>query len=111
MNAEKLLAEYDGTYKYINAATGKEMPGTKCLLIKYDWIIDGVNLCPDEGFTQGALRGSIDAGHAAISDKKTDKERFGKKFVRKVSGKSATGNDILMDTNDSSVDFELKSAK
>lgn len=111
MTADKLLAEYDGTYKYINAATGTEMPGTKCLLIDYSWIIDGINLCPDEGFTQGALRASVDAGHAAISEKKTDKERFGKKFVRKISGKSAKGHNVLMDTNDSSVDFEVVSAK
>ena len=87
------------------------MPGTKCLLIDYSWIIDGINLCPDEGFTQGALRASVDAGHAAISEKKTDKERFGKKFVRKISGKSAKGHNVLMDTNDSSVDFEVVSAK
>ncbi len=111
MTADKLLAEYDGTYKYINSATGTEMPGTKCLLIDYNWIIDGINLCPDEGFTQGALRASVDAGHAAISEKKTDKERFGKKFVRKISGKSALGHNVLMDTNDSSVDFEVVSAK
>lgn len=110
MDGEKLAAEYDGTYKYIGA-TGTEMTGTKCLRISYDWIIDGINLCPDEGFTRNALRGSVDAGRAAISAKKTDKERFGKKFARKVAGKSAAGHDVLMDTNDSSVDFEVLPVK
>lgn len=111
MTAEKFLAEYDGTYKYISSVTQKEMTGSKCYLVKYDWIIDGVNLCPTESWIQGALSTSIDASYAAITEKKTDKNRFGKKFVRKVSGVSAAGNTILMDTNDSAKDFEIVSAK
>lgn len=111
MTAETFLAEQDGTYKYINSTTGKEMTGSKAYLIKYDWIIDGVNLSPVESWTEGALSGSVDAGYAAISDAKMDKNRFGKKFVRKVSGVSALGNTVLMDTNDSAADFEVVSAK
>ncbi|MCM1355094.1 MAG: DUF4876 domain-containing protein [Staphylococcus sp.] len=111
MTAEKFLAENDGTYKYVNAVTGKEMNGTKCYLVKYEWILDGVNLCPDESWTSGALSTAVDASHAAISEAKTDKNRFGKKFVRKNSGVSAAGNTILMDTNDSANDFDIVSAK
>lgn len=111
MTAEQFLAEQAGDYKYVNAATGKEMSGTKCYLIKCDWILDGVNLSPVEGWVKGALSVTVDAGYAAISQAKLDKNRFGKKFVRKVSGVSPDGNNVLMDTNDSSNDFEVVSAK
>ncbi|WP_300506454.1 DUF4876 domain-containing protein [uncultured Duncaniella sp.] len=111
MTAETFLAQQAGDYTYINAATGKEMNGTKCYLIKYDWILDGVNLCPNESWTSGALSTSVDASHAAISDAKTDPNRFGKKFVRKVAGVSAAGNTVLKDTNDSANDFEVVSAR
>lgn len=107
MNPEQFLSEYDGTYKYINTATGKEMNSTKCYLIKYEWIIDGVNLCPTEKWTTGALSTTADISYAAISDKNADKNRFGKKLVRRVSGTSAAGNTVLMDTNDSASDFEV----
>lgn len=111
MTAEKFLTEQAGDYKYINAATGIELSGTKCYLIKYDWILDGVNLSPVENWVQGALSVTVDAGYAAISQAKLDKNRFGKKFVRKVSGVSSQGNNVLMDTNDSTNDFEVASAK
>lgn len=111
MTAETFLAQQNGEYKYVNAATGKEMAGTKCYLIKYDWIIDGVNLCPTEKYTSGVLRSDVDMSYAAISDKNSDKNRFGKKFARKKSGTSPAGNAILMDTNDSASDFEIVSVK
>ncbi len=111
MTAEKLLSEYKGDYEYINSATGTHMTGTKCYLISYDWILDGVNLCPDEKWTMGALSAKCDISHAAISENNADKNRFGKKFVRKTAGVSAEGNTILMDTNDSATDFEIVSAK
>lgn len=111
MTAEKFLAENTGDYEYINAATGKKMNGTKCYLINYDWIIDGVNLCPTEKWTSGALSAACDMSYAAISEKNADKNRFGKKFTRKITGVSAEGNNVLMDTNDSASDFEVTSVK
>ncbi|MBD5322159.1 MAG: DUF4876 domain-containing protein [Bacteroides sp.] len=111
MTAESYLAQYDGTYKYVNAATGIEMTGTKCYVIKNEWILDGVNLCNDEQWIRGSLSAAIDMSYASISTKKSDTNRFGKKFVRKVAGKSPAGNDVLMDTNDSAADFELVSAR
>lgn len=111
MTAETFLAQQDGTYTYINAATGKEMTGNKCYLIKYEWILDGVNLCPTEKWVQGALSVATDMSYAAISEKNSDKNRFGHKFVRKTSGVSAAGNTILMDTNDSAADFEVVAVK
>lgn len=111
MTAEKFLEENVGTYQYINQATQKEMTGNKAYLVKYEWILDGVNLCPTEKFTTTALAPSVDAGYAAISDKNVDPARFGKKFARKSAGKSLAGNAVLQDTNDSSADFEVVPAK
>ena len=109
MTAEKYLADYIGDYTYIAAATGKEMTAGKCYRIPFDWILDGVNLCPTEAFTVSALDSSIDMSYSAVSDKNNDKNRYGKAFVRRISGTSPVGNAILMDTNDSANDFEVKS--
>ncbi|MCM1519756.1 MAG: DUF4876 domain-containing protein [Lachnoclostridium sp.] len=111
MTAENYLAQYDGTYTYISETTGKEMNGTKCYLIKNDWILDGVNLCNDEQWVKGSLSTAVDMSYASISTKKSDASRFGKKFARKVAGTSAAGNTVLMDTNDSASDFEVVSAR
>ena len=70
-----------------------------------------MNLCNDEQWTQGALSTAIDMSYASISTKKSDANRFGKKFVRKVSGTSPAGKVVLMDTNDSASDFEVVSAR
>lgn len=107
MTAEKFLADFKGDYTYITAATGKEMTGTKCYRIPYDWILDGVNLCPTEVYTTSALSPTIDMSYAAISEKNSDKTRFGKAFMRRQAGISAAGISILMDTNDSAKDFEI----
>lgn len=111
MTAESYLANYDGTYKYINTVTGTEMNGTKCYLIDNDWILDGVNLCNDEQWVKGALSTSVDMSYASISTKKSDTNRFGKKYVRKVAGVSPEGNTVLKDTNDSASDFEVVNAR
>ena len=111
MTAEKFLSERNGEYQYVNAATGKTLNGTNAYLIDYAWIIDGVNLCTTEDFTETALSARIDAGYAAISDKKADKKRFGRKLVRKRAGVSAVGNTVLMDTDNSASDFEVVSVK
>ncbi len=111
MTAETFLADYVGDYTYISSVTGKEMAGTKCYRIPLSWIIDGVNLCPTEVFTIAALDSSVDMSYAAISDVNADKNRFGKMFARRVAGQSAAGNTILMDTDDSARDFEIKSVK
>lgn len=111
MTAQSFIAGNDGTYEYINAPTGTKMTATKCFLIKNEWIIDGVNFCNDEQWIKGALSVTVDMSYASISTMKADKNRFGKKFVRKVTGISAAGNKVLMDTNDSANDFELVSAR
>ena len=111
MTVESFLADYVGDYTYISSVTGKEMAGNKCYRIPLGWIIDGVNFCPTEVFTISSLDSSVDMSYAAISDVNSDKNRFGKMFVRRVSGTSSAGNVVLMDTDDSARDFEIKSVK
>lgn len=111
MNVETFLASQQGDYEYINAATGKQMTGNKCYLIKPEWIIDGVNLCPTETHKQNVLPTSVDISFAAISDKNNDKTRFGKKFARRTLGTSVGGHTLLLDTNDSANDFEVTAVK
>lgn len=111
MTMERFLVEQKGEYDYINASTGIQMHAQNCFLIKHDWIIDGVNLCPTEKFIEPVLPSAIDCSYAAISDKNSDINRYGKKFARKQSGTSAGGNILLQDTNNSAVDFEIVSAR
>lgn len=111
MTADTYLADYKGDYTYISATTGAEMAGTKCYRIPLDWILDGVNLCPTSVYTMSSLDPSIDMSYAAISENNNDKNRFGRKFARRVSGLSPLGNTVLMDTDDSARDFEILPVK
>ncbi len=110
MTAERFVDEQASTYTYIGA-TGKEMSNSNNKLIKYEWILDGVNLCPTEVWQRNSLSATVDMSYKAISDKNSDSNRFGKKFKRKTAGTSPAGNVILQDTNDSANDFEVVSAK
>lgn len=109
MTSEKYISEFNGEYKYL-AVTGKEMTG-KAYLIPNEWILDGVNLCIAQDFTQAALTATIDMSYASISIDKNITSRTGKKFVRRQAGTSPAGNTIVMDTNDSKNDFDVVSAK
>lgn len=114
MTADNFLADRKGDYKYKNSVTGKIMDGTKCYLVDYSWILDAVNLCPTETYNASSnltLSPVADASYAAVTEKKADKARFGRKFARKQAGISVNGNVVLQDTNDSGADFDIVSAK
>ena len=111
MTVDKYLAEYKGSYEYINSTTGSHMTKEKAYLIPNSWIIDGVNLSNAADFVQGALATSIDAGYAKISDITKDPNRFTKVFVRKTAFTAADGRVVLQDTDDSSADFLTTTAK
>lgn len=108
--AESYLAGYKGEYDYIST-TGSQMHKSKAYLIPNGWIIDGVNLSNSEQFVRGALAPSIDSSYASVSDKKSDPNRFGRKFVRKTSYTAPDGRVVLQDTDDSAADFQLVSVK
>lgn len=111
MTAESYVAEYKRPYTYIHPATGKEMTKQNACLIPNSWIVDGVNLGNRESYVHGALAPSIDASFACISEKNSDPQRFGRKFIRKSATTTADGRVILQDTDDSAADFILTQAK
>lgn len=110
MTVDKYLAEYKGSYDYLHPTTGTQMRKENAYLIPNNWIIDGVNLSNKEVFVRGALAVSIDASYASISDINGDKQRFGKKFIRKTAAVTPDGRKILQDSDDSAADFILVSA-
>lgn len=110
MTPERFVMEQACVYTYLGA-TGKEMTSETNKLIKNEWIIDGVNLCPTEAWKRNSLTASVDMSYAAISGKNNDPDRYGKKFVRKKAGISTDGNVVLQDTDDSANDFEVVSVK
>lgn len=111
MTAEEYLAGYKSPYTYIHPTTGKEMTKQNACRIPNSWIVDGVNLGNRETYVHGALAPSIDASFASISDKNSDPQRFGKKFVRKTATTTPDGRVILQDTDDSASDFILAPAR
>ena len=110
MTPERFVEEQSCVYTYLGA-TGKEMSSETNKLIKNEWIIDGVNTCPVEVWKRNSLTASIDMSYTAISDKNSDPNMFGRKFVRKTAGTSVAGNIILQDTNDSANDFDIVSVR
>jgi hypothetical protein len=102
MTAETFLTDYAGSYEYDVPATGKTMTNTKCVRVPNEWILDGVNLSNAEIFVHGWLGDAIDLSYAQTSNVTT--ERYGHMAKRRVS-QTVNGRDILMDTNDSLVDF------
>lgn len=108
--AASYLADYYGPYEYINTL-GSHSTNNKAYIIPNDWILDGVNLSNKEDWVYGALGDAIDMSFASVSEKTKDPERFGKKFRRRISETTPDGRVILMDTDDSSSDFELVPVK
>lgn len=104
MTAEQYLVEYKGSYEYIHT-TGAYMSNDKAYLIPNEWILDGVNMGDDATYVIGALGKGVDISYASISDVNKDPNRFGYKFQRRVSAALANGKALLLDTNDSAVDF------
>ncbi len=107
MTAEQYLSDYHGPYDYISSI-GTQMHNDKAYLIPNEWIVDGVNLSVPEVWVFGALGNEVDMSYAAISQLNKDPERFGKCFVRREATVTADGRRILMDTNDSACDFEVR---
>lgn len=109
MTSDKFLAQYDGTYTYVNTKTGTEMTAKNCYRIPNDWIIDGVNLCGSYEYQMAMLSPAVDMSYCSIADSNDKTKRAGKMFARKVAGKSPAGNTIYQDTDDSANDFEIVS--
>ena len=100
---EQYLQDYRYDYDYINVTQAGtfEMSGS-AYRFPNAWIIDAVNLCPHSDYQWLSVHESIDAGFAYVGETGSDKTRFGK-CVRRKRGEDGK----LIDTNNSSEDFEM----
>lgn len=100
---EQYLSDYKYDYDYINVTQAGtfEMSGS-AYRFPNAWIIDAVNLCPHSDYEWLSVHESLDAGFAYVAETGSDKSRYGK-CVRRKKGEDGK----LIDTNNSSEDFEM----
>ena len=75
--------------------------------IPNDLIIDAVELSAPSAYTWKALSPGLDLGWTHSGD--SDNARYGNSVTRKVSHTNSDGNAVLIDTNNSTLDFEATS--
>lgn len=103
VSVDQYLKDNFYTYSWKNAlgntqtSTGYKLPN--------DYIIDAVNVGIQQNYQWLVTAPSIDMGYTYTSVINADLNRFGKSVIRKVLSTSATGKDILQDTNNSAADF------
>ncbi|MDE6369050.1 MAG: DUF4876 domain-containing protein, partial [Muribaculaceae bacterium] len=108
ITAESYLKDYSCSYTYYFTFTEKYMTRENQYYIPLDWIIDGVNLCPASTQEFLCLPPTIDISYKSINDDpQSASDRAYRMFVRREAGKSAEGNIILQDTDDSAKDFKI----
>lgn len=104
VSSEEYLANYTYTYNYM-LRTGKISKNYVAYYIPNDWIIDAVNLSPKNSYVWNVTSPSLDMGFTYFGLNNTVKENLGKGVRRKVSYTTADNREVLLDTNNSSVDF------
>lgn len=108
VTADSYLKDYACSYTYYFTFTEQYMTRENQYYIPLDWIIDGVNLCPASTQEFLCLPPSIDISYKSINDDpQSASDRAYRMFVRREAGKSAEGNIILQDTDDSARDFKI----
>ena len=108
ITAESFLKDYSCSYTYYFTFTEKYITRDNQYYIPLDWIIDGVNLSPASTQQFLCLPPSIDISYKSINDDpQSAADRAYRMFVRREAGKSAAGNIILQDTDDSAKDFKI----
>ena len=95
------MQKYDYDYINVTQAGTFEMSGS-AYRFPNAWIIDAVNLCPHSDYEWLSVHESLDAGFAYVAETGSDKSRYGK-CVRRKKGEDGK----LIDTNNSSEDFEM----
>ena len=99
---DSLYVQYN--YELVTAA-GTFSQSKKSYMIPNKWIVDAVNLAPSETFQWLTFSDRLDAGYTYVAPTGSDKTRFGKAVRRKTLG-IINGRRLLMDTNNSTDDFE-----
>ena len=112
VTAESYLKDYTCSYTYYFTFTENYITRENQYYIPLDWIIDGVNLSPASSQEFLCLPPSIDISYKSINDDpQSAADRAYRMFVRREAGKSADGNIILQDTDDSAKDFKIVNIK
>ena len=101
VSADQWLTDYtyNYTYKFVFGEYSFDMDG-EAMQVPNAWISDAVNVAPKDQYTYPVISATLDKGYAWYSEVGFDENRLGKGIRRKF----ADGK--LVDTNDSSNDFE-----
>ncbi|MDE5735823.1 MAG: DUF4876 domain-containing protein [Bacteroidales bacterium] len=103
MTADRYIAEYkyDYTYEMDNGTVSKPQSQYK---FPNEWIVDAVNVGANNEWQWNVTASKLDMGHTYIGQNNTIAENIGKCVLRKVSHKDGS-REVLLDTDNSSVDF------
>lgn len=105
MTAEQFLTEYPLTdaYYIFHSPNGSDytLPLRNAYRVPNDWVLDAVNTGCRDAYYIAPWDASLDAGYAWCGTTDGDPERFGKAVIRK-----STSDGRLVDTNNSSSDFD-----
>ncbi|WP_025125508.1 DUF4876 domain-containing protein [Myroides odoratimimus] len=106
MTTEKLVVDNIYDYEYEMIFGGEAYPSVdSAIKIPNSWIVDAVNLGIADEYMWNVTSPSVDMGYTYITQHVGDEGRYGKAVRRHVIGKNAAGNNVLKDTNNSTVDF------
>lgn len=111
MNVDKntYLKDYHYSYTYtIVPGDGSEPFTTSgdCYKLPNEWVIDAVNMGVNGSMQWLVTSPELDRGWTYCSRFLFDDSRYGKSVRRKVASRAEDGRAILMDTNNSTDDFE-----
>lgn len=105
MKSNTFMGEFPWTGQRVMDFNGYhfEQDITDAYLIPNEWVLDAVNGAVEEDLGTLAFNAKVDAGYTNVSTIDRDPERYGKSIIRK---RDAAGK--LVDTNNSSNDFEIR---
>lgn len=95
---------YDFSYHLVGQTGEADMTGS-CYRLPNSWILDAVNVSSPALFQWIVTSPALDRGYTYCADFGWDDTRYGKSMRRKVASKDGQ-RAILLDTNNSSEDFE-----
>lgn len=103
-SADEFLAEnkYDYFYNFVWTGGSIKMDESN-YKIKNSLVIDAVGMSAPSHFKWTVMDPSLDMSYTHSGDK--NEERYGKSVSRKISHKTSDGRIVLLDTNNSSFDF------
>lgn len=103
------LLEQVYNYEYTVVGATGELPMTgSCYKVPNSWIVDAVNVSVLSEFKWIVVDPSLDRGWTYCAEIEFDDSRLNKCVRRKVLSHTADGKAILKDTNNSTVDFEVR---